>query len=239
MSSTDFLQACEHLQRVDPKLAQIITVVGPPQLRSEPQGFVALVDGIISQQISGKAAAAILSRVESALGEISPSTILQHTSDSLKALGLSRQKSLYLLDLATKVEQQVLDLNTLDHQDDETIIAHLTQVKGIGRWTAQMYLIFSLGRPNVLPVDDLGLRQAMRRIYELTDLPKRSEFEALATPWHPHCTIACWYLWRSLDLPKDLLIPIPDKARKLNICQEGIYLEAVGEGNRQNEDYRY
>ncbi len=202
-------QACDHLLSCDPKLARIMTVVGVPQLRSDPQGFPALVDAIVSQQISTKAADAILRRLQSALGELSPEVILSHTPESLRELGLSRQKGTYLLDLATKIDQKILDLEQLAQQEDEEVIGHLTQVKGIGRWTAQMYLIFSLGRPDVLPVDDLGLRQALQRIYVLEELPKKRQFETIASPWKPYRTLACWYLWRSLDL--DLkTIPLSD-----------------------------
>jgi len=197
-------QACDHLCQGDPKLAQIIEAVGDPQLRSDPEGFAALVDAIVCQQISVKAADAILQRLQSALGSFSPETILAHTPESLKALGLSRQKSAYLLDLAEKVDQGIVDLDQLGSLEDEVVIAHLTQVKGIGRWTAQMYLIFSLGRPDVLPVADLGLRQALQRIYTLEELPKAREFEAIAVPWQPYRTLACWYLWQSLKLDESI-----------------------------------
>ncbi len=208
MSAADFdhsaryADATAHLGAVDPVLAKIISNVGPCTLQPESHGFMTLVDAIVSQQISLKAAAAIMARVVAAVAPLTPANLLAQPPETLRALGLSGQKARYLLDLAAHVDDGRIDLATLPELDDEAIIAQLLPVKGIGRWTAEMYLIFALGRPDVLPVDDLGLRQGVQRAYGHPALLGRAELAALAAPWRPYRSVATWYLWQSLKLAR-------------------------------------
>jgi DNA-3-methyladenine glycosylase II len=198
--STQILQAAEaeaHLRAADPVMAQIVAAVGPCTLSPKPAGFATLVDAIVSQQISVKAADAILRRVEAAAGELAPPALLALGHDALRASGLSNAKARYVLDLSERVADGRLDLDHLAQHDDEQIIQQLVLVKGIGRWTAEMYLIFSLGRPDVLPVDDLGLRQGVQRAYGLPELPKGPAIRAIAESWRPFRSVGTWYLWRS------------------------------------------
>jgi DNA-3-methyladenine glycosylase II len=188
-----------HLRR-DPKLAAIIERVGPCRLvlRAEGTHFGALLRSIVYQQLSGKAAATILGRVRGEFGgrDPTPDELLGVDPERLRAAGLSRQKLGYLLDLARHADE----LERLHELDDAAVIETVTRVKGVGTWTAQMFLMFRLGRPDVLPVLDLGIRKAVQRAYRLRKLPEPTKLEALAEKWRPHCTVACWYLWRSLEL---------------------------------------
>ncbi len=197
--SEEIARAQNHLCAADPRLAELITNIGAFQLQREGHGFATLIDAIVSQQISVKAANAIMKRIVAHVGELRPETVLACTPESLRALGVSNQKASYILDLASHVASGKLDLDRLAQLDDESVIAQLVQVKGIGRWTAEMYLIFSLGRPDVLPVADLGLRQAVQRLYALEELPKAAQIRSIAEPWRPYRTMATWYLWRSLN----------------------------------------
>lgn len=154
------------------------------------------MSSIISQQISVKAARAIRSRVEALVdGHPLPDRILALDQDTLRAAGLSNSKVRYLKDLAERVAGEDLNLDNLRHLSDDEVIAELTQVKGIGRWTAEMFLIFSLGRPDILPVDDLGLRAGIKRLHGLDHLPNADECRALAAPWRPYRSLGTWYLW--------------------------------------------
>jgi DNA-3-methyladenine glycosylase II len=163
--------------------------------------FTALAKSIVSQQISGKAAASIWQRLSDALdGNVCADGLRRMDLEQLRATGISRQKGVYLLDLAERVADGRVALSQIGRREDEQVIAELIQVKGIGRWTAQMFLIFSLGRLDVLPVDDLGIRTAIRNRYGLKELPRACEIEAIAQPWRPYATVASWYLWQSLDL---------------------------------------
>jgi DNA-3-methyladenine glycosylase II len=192
--------AVAHLRAADPVLARIVAAVGPPEVRHEPDLFTALVSAIVGQQISVSAASAIRARLAARCGAdqpLTPAALLALTHDDLRAVGLSRAKEAYVTDLAAKVASGAVDLATIDELPDEAAIAELTRIKGIGRWTADMFLIFSLGRPDVLPVDDLGFRSNVRRQYGLTDLPKPAELRALAEPWRPYRSFGTWYLWRS------------------------------------------
>lgn len=192
--------AVAHLRAADPVLARIVTAVGPPALRHEPHLFTALVSAILGQQISVSAASAIRARLAARRGPdqpLTPTALLALTHDDLRAIGLSRAKAAYVTDLAAKVASGAVDLTTIDQLPEEAAIAELTQIKGVGRWTAEMFLIFSLGRPDVLPVDDLGFRSAVRRQYGLPDLPRAAELRALAEPWRPYRSFGTWYLWRS------------------------------------------
>ncbi len=195
--------AVAHLRAADPVLARLAAAVGPPAVRHEPDYFVALVGAIVGQQLSVRAASAIRARLAAALaggGALTPAALLAAGVETLRELGLSRAKAVYVTDLATHVASGALDLASLDRLPDEAVIARLTQVKGIGRWTAEMFLIFSLGRPDVLPVDDLGFRAAVRRHYGLPAPPPAAVLRALAEPWRPYRTFGTWYLWRSRSL---------------------------------------
>lgn len=194
--------ALSHLQAADPILAEVIRGVGAFRLTLERQRFRMLVRSIISQQISTKAARAIRLRLDELVGSgpFTPERILQHTPDELRTVGLSSQKVAYLLDLAEKVNDGRVSLRTIGRKSDEDIIRELTQVRGIGRWTAQMFLIFSLGRLDVFPHDDLGVRAAIKRLYALSDLPTKDISLQIAEPWRPYTSVASWYCWRSGDL---------------------------------------
>jgi len=190
------------LRRSDPVLAAIMRDVGPCRLRTDETGgaFAALVESIVYQQITGKAAASIYGRVRKLIKRRHPrpQDILAATEEALRGAGLSRQKVAYLRDLAEKVRDG-LKLRALGRLENEAVIEALTEVKGIGRWTVEMFLIFRLGRLDVLPVHDYGIRKAMQRAYRLRKLPNPDRMRRLAQPWRPYRTVACWYLWRSLE----------------------------------------
>ena len=190
--------ALEHLSRVDPIMAGAIALVGPCLLEPNPDVFEALVDAIISQQISVKAADAIMARLRAATpgGLITPGALIQLDHDALRAAGLSTPKARYVSDLTGRVASGQLPLSHLPELDDEAIIEQLTAVKGIGRWTAEMILIFALGRLDVLPVDDLGFAEGVREAYALEARPTRKELLARGETWRPYRTIATWYMWR-------------------------------------------
>jgi DNA-3-methyladenine glycosylase II len=195
-----YQKARRHLARRDPVLKRLIRVVGPCTLWHNPDRFAALVRSIISQQISTKAAAAIRIRLEQALAStgVTPEGILALSAEDLRAAGLSAAKACSLCDLAEKVRSQALPLDALHELPDEEVIARLVPVRGIGRWTAEMFLIFSLGRLDVLPVDDWGLRVGIQRQYSLGEPPTKAHVVELAEPWRPYRSIATWYFWRSL-----------------------------------------
>jgi DNA-3-methyladenine glycosylase II len=197
--SEEVVRAQEYLCGADPRLAELISAIGAFRLQRESQGFHTLIDAIVSQQISVKAANTVMKRIVAHVGELHPEALLGYTPESLRALGVSNQKAAYMLDLASHVASGKLDLDQLCQLDDESVIKQLVQVKGIGRWTAEMYLIFSLGRPDVLPVADLGVQQAVQRIYGLEKLPKAAEIRSIAEPWRPYRSMATWYLWRSIN----------------------------------------
>jgi DNA-3-methyladenine glycosylase II len=193
-------KAILHLKRSDPVLKAIIQRIGPYRPRVAPADFPALARSIVFQQLSGKAAATIFGRLEAAVnGRVTPRAVLKLDEARMRSLGLSKQKAAYLRDLAQKTLTREVDFRTLPEMPDQEVIAHLTAVKGIGVWTAQMFLIFALGRPDVLPTADLGIRAAMKKLYGLAVLPQPAEMEKIAAPWRPYCSVACWYLWRSLD----------------------------------------
>lgn len=201
MVFVDGAVAVQHLRAADPVLARIIEVVGPFALRPQPNHFYALLSSIVSQQISTKAAATILARVVAlfpSAAELAAPAVLALGAEPLRAAGLSGMKARYVLDLSERVADGRLDLSRIANLDDEAVIAELLPVKGIGRWTAEMFLIFSLGRLDVLPVDDLGLRMAVQRQYGFAELPLAVQIRALAVLWMPYRTVATWYLWRSL-----------------------------------------
>ena len=192
--------ATAYLRDVDPIMAKAIERVGPCTLIPNPQLFETLVDAIISQQISVKAADAIMARLRAVLhaeanGLISPEALLSLEDDTLRAVGLSPQKMRYIRDLTERVSSGQLELERLSELDDEAVIAELVKVKGIGRWTAEMMLIFSLGRPDVLPVDDLGFVEGVREAYSLDARPTPKEMRERGEVWRPYRTFATWYMW--------------------------------------------
>jgi len=194
-------EAILHLKRSDPVLARIIERVGEYRMEFGDPGFQTLVRSIVYQQLSGKAAYTILKRLLAAVpdGHLTPEAILALTGTEMRALGLSGQKTAYIRDLAERTRSGELNFAAFPEMADEDVIEHLTRVKGIGVWTAHMFLIFALRRPNVLPTGDLGVRSAIRKAYRLRDLPKPVKIEKIARRWHPYCSVAAWYLWRSLD----------------------------------------
>jgi len=193
-----------HLSRRDAVLRLFIRKYGPCRLRPHRRYFETLVDAIISQQLSSKASETILNRFKTLYSPArfpKATHILATEHESLRGVGLSGQKISYLRDLATRTQEKTLRLNRFSRMGDQEVIDMLVAVKGIGVWTAQMFLIFSLGRLNVLPVGDLGVRRAIERGYGLGELPGAEEIEKLAGErrWHPYCSVASWYLWRSLE----------------------------------------
>ena len=194
-------KAVMHLKKSDPVLRGIIERVGPCRMEFGPAEFSSLAEAIVYQQLNGKAAVTIFKRFAELAGEpITPEGILKLSDQQLRAVGLSKQKSAYLKDLAAKTAAGVLDFSRLPHLSDEEVIEHLTQVKGIGVWTAHMFLIFSLRRPNILPTGDYGVQMAVKKHYRKRKLPKPLEMEKIARAWEPYRSIACWYMWRSLDV---------------------------------------
>ncbi len=208
MNSSDFAAALrtaeKHLARRDPVLRQFIKQHGECRLQMHTRYFETLVNSIVSQQLSTKAAATIFQRFVVLYAPAKfpkPAAIVATPDELLRGVGLSGQKVSYIKDLAARVNDGLVHLKRIAQMSDDEIIAELTPVKGIGVWTVQMFLIFSLGRLNVLPVGDLGVRMAIQRLYGLAELPKPAEIEAIATQnkWHPYCSVASWYLWRSLE----------------------------------------
>lgn len=197
-------EAVAHLRRTDDRLAGLIDAIGPFEL--ELQGstttFAALAEAIVYQQLTGKAAATIFGRVRGLAPKgaraLAPDHILAASEDELRAVGLSRQKALSLRDLAAKtLDGTVPTLRTARTMDDEELIAHLSAVRGIGRWTAEMFLIFRLGRPDVWPVDDYAIQKAFAASFNAGQMPTRKELAAYGERWRPYRTVVSWYLWRA------------------------------------------
>ena len=193
--------AIAHLKRSDPVLAHIIERVGPYRIEYREPDFSALARAIVFQQLNGRAAATIFSRTLAALGtrRITPRAVLRAPVRTLRAAGLSAAKAAYLRDLAEKTAAGAIRFTRFSDMSDDEVVAALTQVKGIGVWTAHMFLIFALRRPDVLAVGDYGIRAAVKKAYGLEELPKAAEMERIARPWRPYASVACWYLWRSLQ----------------------------------------
>jgi DNA-3-methyladenine glycosylase II len=213
-------KAVAHLKKSDPVLGKIIERIGPCRMQFGPPEFHSLAEAIIYQQLNGKAAETIFNRFAALAGEpLTPEGILKLNDAQMRGVGLSKQKSSYLKDLAAKTASGLLDFTRLHELSDEEVIEHLTQVKGIGVWTAQMFLMFSLKRENVLPTGDFGVRMAMFRHYldvprtkaskrraaagngrkPKIKLPTPEQMEKIAERWKPYRSVACWYLWKSLD----------------------------------------
>lgn len=194
-------KAINHLKKCDPVLRAIIEQVGPFRMQYGTPEFGSLAEAIVYQQLNGKAAETIFKRFAALAGEpLTPEGILKLSDEQLRAAGLSKQKAMYLKDLAAKTAAGILDFTKLPELPDEQVIEHLTQVKGIGVWTAHMFLIFSLRRLNVLPTGDYGVQMALKRHYRKRKLPKPKDMEKIARAWEPYRSVACWYMWRSLDI---------------------------------------
>lgn len=195
-------RAIRHLWDNDPVMRGIIARVGPYRIAYAEPDFETLARCIVLQQLSGKAAKAIFARLKGAVtanARMQPSEVLGQSPEALRGLGLSRGKARYLHALAEEVEAGRLDLASLHALPDAEVIAQLTTVKGIGIWTAQMYLMFALRRPDVLAVGDLGIRAAVKKAYRLRTLPDPKRVLHVGRAWHPFASAACWYLWRSLE----------------------------------------
>ncbi|QLH10073.1 DNA-3-methyladenine glycosylase family protein [Candidatus Nitrosotenuis sp. DW1] len=181
-------------------MAKIIYQVGEYKISLVKNPYRSLIDSIITQQLSGAAADSISKKFQKIYQRYPKPVEVINTSDSkLRAAGLSKMKVDYIKDLSEKIQSKELRLRSLRDKSDEEVISHLTQVKGIGRWTAEMFLIFSLGRLDVLPVGDLGLKKGIQRLYSMPDLPEKEEIEKIAEKWRPYRTVATWYIWKSLN----------------------------------------
>jgi 3-methyladenine DNA glycosylase/8-oxoguanine DNA glycosylase len=217
-------KAVLHLKKSDPLMRAIIERVGPCRMEFGEPTFHSLAEAIVYQQLNGKAAATIFNRFTALTGDpVMPEGILKLSAEQLRAVGLSKQKSSYLFDMAERAQRGELDFSRLDGMTDDEVIEHLTQVKGVGVWTAHMFLMFTLQRANVLPTGDFGIRMAMHKHYldrakvkkgiakakakktiaqsskVKIVLPTPEQMEKIAKRWEPYRSIACWYLWRSLD----------------------------------------
>lgn len=194
-------KALTHLKAADPILAALIERVGPFRMSYDEPAFASLAEAIVYQQLHGKAAATIFKRLTDLAGlPLTPQGILKLSEEQMRGVGLSKQKLSYLRDLAAKTHAGELEFARMADLPDEEVINHLTQVKGIGVWTAHMFLMFALRRPNVLPTGDLGIQMAIRKHYRKRKLPKPQQMEKLARCWEPYRSVACWYLWRSMDI---------------------------------------
>ena len=203
MTPEEFARARRLLMRRDPVLAPIIRQHRGRSLLDSPvvDPFSALVRTITAQQISTKAAATIHGRLVALMpgGVATPEALLLVSDEQLRTAGLSRQKSAYLRDLGDKVSSGLLPVHSLAELTDDEVIDAIVKVKGLGRWSAEMFLMFRLRRPDVLPVDDRGIVTAIQRLYGLRKRPKPDRIRKIAESWRPYRTVACWYLWRSLE----------------------------------------
>lgn len=214
-------KAILHLKKADPVMRAIIERIGPCRMQFSEPVFHSLAEAIIYQQLNGKAAATIFKRFTGLSGDpITPAGILELTPEQMRSVGLSKQKTSYLFDMAERASRGELDFSRLPEMSDDQVIEHLTQVKGVGVWTAHMFLMFTLRRTNVLPVGDFGVRMAMHRHYldkrarrngssarktarqakpQKIILPTPEQMEKIAKRWEPYRSVASWYLWQSLD----------------------------------------
>ncbi len=197
------LRAIRHLRRADARFVSLIEEIGPhrPTITADP--FIALVGSIVQQQVSMTAAAAIYHRLRTLCrhNRLTPRAVLDLESSAMRAAGLSRQKVEYVRNVAAAFASRRLTRHKLHAMRDEDVVAATTEIKGVGRWTAEMLLIFCLERPDVWPIDDLGLRKGVAQLLGEAESPARDELAALAEPWRPYRTYATWYLWRSLEGP--------------------------------------
>ena len=194
-------KAITHLKKSDPVLAAIIEKIGPCKMQFGEPTFHSLAEAILYQQLNGKAAVTIFNRFTALAGDpLTPEGILKLTDTQMRGVGLSKQKNSYLRDLSEKTKAGLLEFERLPKLSEQEVIEHLTQVKGIGVWTAHMFLIFTLRRPDILPTGDYGVQAAIKKHYGKRKWPKPAVMEKIAKPWAPYRSIACWYLWKSLDV---------------------------------------
>jgi DNA-3-methyladenine glycosylase II len=204
MTADELARASRLLVRRDPVLARLVKKYGSCGIKTarEADIFCGLVQAIISQQLSTRAAATIYGRLLALApdsGALTPAAVLPLSDEVLRGVGLSRQKSAYLRDLAQKMVDGSVNADRLSEMSDEEIIAELTKIKGIGRWTVEMLLIFRLARPDILPVGDLGIVKAIQKAYGLRKTPSAERMQKIAEPWRPYRSVASWYLWASLE----------------------------------------
>jgi len=192
-------EACKHLARKDRVMKRLIPRFGDACLESRGDAFTTLARSIVGQQISVKAAQAVWDRFAKLPRKMTPANVLKLKVDDMRAAGLSARKIEYLVDLAIHFDSGVVHVDAWEHMADEMIIAELVAIRGIGRWTAEMFLIFHLMRPNVLPLDDAGLINGISQNYFSGDPVSRSDARDVAVAWAPYCSVATWYIWRSLD----------------------------------------
>ena len=194
-------KAMDVLKNADPVLAALIETAGPYRIRYSPPDFETLVKAIVYQQLSGKVAATIFGRLQAAAGDgrLTSEAALKLTPQTMRALGLSRQKIGYIRDIAGHTQSGETDFTALSKMKDEEAVRVLTSLKGVGVWTAQMFLIFALRRKDVLPSGDLGIRAAVKKAYGFEALPAPAEVDTVGEKWRPYRTVASWYLWRSLE----------------------------------------
>jgi len=193
--------AIHHLKKSDPVMSAIIERIGPCRMEFGEPTFHSLAEAILYQQLNGKAAVTIFNRFTALAGNpLTPEGILKLTDAQMREVGLSRQKTAYLRDLAEKTQAGLMEFERMPELSNEDVIAHLSQVKGVGVWTAHMFLMFTLRRPDVLPTGDYGVQAAIKKHYKKRKWPKPAVMEKIAKPWSPYRSIACWYLWKSLDV---------------------------------------
>jgi DNA-3-methyladenine glycosylase II len=194
-------KAIEHLKKSDAVLAAIIEAAGAYKIQYREPGFDTLVRSITSQQLNGRAAETIFGRLQAAAktDPLTPESILKLRPAKMRALGLSGQKLKYIRELARMTRDGEIDFGQCVALENDAVVEHLTRVKGVGVWTVHMFLMFALRRHDVLPVGDFGIRMAMKKAYGLEEMPKPEEMEKIAAPWRPYSSVACWYLWRSLE----------------------------------------
>ena len=194
-------KAINHLKKSDPILRAIVEHIGPCRMEFGEPVFHSLAEAIVYQQLNGKAAVTIFKRFAALAGApVTAEGIAKLTAEEMRSVGLSKQKSSYLRDMAERAIRGELDFARLPEMTDEEVIEHLTQVKGVGVWTAHMFLMFTLKRQDILPTGDFGIRMAIKKHYHKRKLPTPVQMEKIARPWEPYRSIACWYLWRSVDI---------------------------------------
>ncbi len=198
MSPAQVTKALTHLKR-DKKLAVLIKKYPKPAFTHGRDPFDALCRAIVGQQLSVKAAATIYSRFRALYKKLTPTAVARTKLEKFRGVGLSKQKASYVVDLAKKFLDGTVDPKHFSTTSDEVIRTHLVAVKGVGRWTADMFLMFTLHRPDILPTGDLGIQKGMQKLFKLRTLPSHEKMEKLAEPWRPYRTVACRYLWDSLD----------------------------------------
>jgi DNA-3-methyladenine glycosylase II len=192
-------EACKYLTRKDRVMKRLIPQFGTACLQSRGDAFTTLARSIVGQQISVKAAQSVWERLAALPKRMTPANVLKLKVDDMRQAGLSARKIEYLVDLALHFDSQAIQVEAWRAMPDEDIIAELVGIRGIGRWTAEMFLIFHLMRPNVLPLDDVGLITGISKNYFSGDPVSRSEAREVAAAWIPYCSVATWYIWRSLD----------------------------------------